>query len=237
MSRPATPVLGAAFAVALAGMIGTIAPVSGQTQTVETHASEAGCPMGDAAHGGWQAGSAGQLDQRDADAARAHGHRRHDAHRRTGPRHRAARAARRGVSRQGQRSESSRAAKGRRSRQARGARRTILHRKNFRGRRRCGRRLQRLLAGSRTERDPHRRRGAQLDHHRPAERPRAGPHGPWQEAARRDRGALPKVRGVRSPRDAAARRSLPAVVRIERRSADAAELLLQQQLHDRADAR
>ena len=35
MSRPATPVLGAAFAVALAGMIGTIAPVSGQTQTAK----------------------------------------------------------------------------------------------------------------------------------------------------------------------------------------------------------
>jgi hypothetical protein len=35
MSRPATPVLGAAFAVALAGMFGTIAPVSGQTQATK----------------------------------------------------------------------------------------------------------------------------------------------------------------------------------------------------------
>jgi hypothetical protein len=50
-------------------------------------------------------------------------------------------------------------AEGRRSRQARGARRTVLHRENFRGRGRCRRRLQRLLAGSRKERDPHRRRG------------------------------------------------------------------------------
>ena len=35
MSRSATPVLGAAFAFALAGMIGTIAPVSGQTQAAK----------------------------------------------------------------------------------------------------------------------------------------------------------------------------------------------------------
>ena len=106
MSRPATPFVGAAFAVALAGMIGTIAPVSGQTQTAKPAGPEASGPMGHAAHARRQAGSAGQLDQRDADAARAHGRRRRHADRRAGRGDRRPRAVRRGVSRQGQRSES-----------------------------------------------------------------------------------------------------------------------------------
>ena len=56
-----------------------------------------------------------------------------------------------------------------------------------------------------------------------------------KRAGRAARRAAKAVRRVRSPRGAAARRPLPAVVRIERRAADAAELLLQQQLHHRAD--
>ena len=47
--------------------------------------------------------------------------------------------------------------------------------------------------------------------------------------------AMQGARAVRSPRAAAAGRALPHVVRLERRAADAAELLLQQQLPDRAD--
>ena len=147
------------------------------------------------------------------------------------------RAVRRGVSRQGQRSESPRAAERWRGRQARPAGRTLLHRADCRSGRRRGRRLQRLLAGSRIERDPDRRRRAQLDHHRSAERPDSRAHRSGQEADGGDRGARPEVWRVRSSRNAAARRSLPAVVRIERRAADAAELFLQQQLQDRADAR
>ena len=153
------------------------------------------------------------------------------ADRRTGAEDRRPRAARRGISRQGQRSESPRAAEGWRGGQARRARRTIIHRADCRSGRRRRRRLQRLLAGSRTEGDPDRRRRAQLDHHRSAERPDSRAHRSWQEADGRDRRAQPQVRRVRSSGDAAARRSLPAVVRIERRAADAAELFLQQQLH------
>ena len=115
-----------------------------------------------------------------------------------------------------ERSEPARAAEGRR-------------RIDRRGRQR--RRLQQFLARSRRSRRGRQRRAAQLAHHRSAERPVPAL---TPEARQRQRGARwRRMRGrgpVRSPRAAAARRALHHVVRLERRAADAAELLLQQQL-------
>ena len=113
-----------------------------------------------------------------------------DADRRAGRGDRAARATRRRDPRQAERSRTAR----RRRRAAtpagsRAAGRAVVHRADFRGGRRRGGRLQRLLARSRPERHPHRRRGAQLDHHRPAERAAAGADRRRQEAAGRDRRA------------------------------------------------
>ena len=68
---------------------------------------------------------------------------------------------------------------------------------------------------------------------RPPESVRSG-QGPGGGAGR---AAAHARRRVRSPRVPAARRALPDVVRLERGAADAAQLLLQQQLPDRADAR
>ena len=66
--------------------------------------------------------------------------------------------------------------------------------------------------------------------------PAAHRRGP-RPAGRARASGLPAVRPVRQPREPAAGRALHRLVRIERRPADAAQLLLQQQLHDRADAR
>ena len=104
------------------------------------------------------------------------------------------------------------------------------------GRRRRGRRLQLVLGRSRRSRAAHRRPGAQLDHHRSAQRPHPGLHRGSARAhgeGRRD----PQGAGqrVRSSRAAPARRAVHHVVRQQRRAADAAELLLQQQLQHRAE--
>ena len=71
---------------------------------------------------------------------------------------------------------------------------------------------------------------------RSARRPRAGADARSAAAARRGAAAgKEEVRRVRSSGAARPGRALPDVVRLERRPADAAELLLQQQLPDRAD--
>ena len=173
MSRSATPFAGAAFAIALAGMFATMAPVSGQTQTAKPPVPKPAArwvmprtPDGKPdLQGNWTNETQTPLERMGAGGTTLTDEQ--------AKRDRRPRAVRRGVSRQGQRSESPRAAEGWRSRQAGRARRAILHRADCRSGGRRGRRLQRLLAGSRTERDPHRRRRAQLDHHRSAERPHA----------------------------------------------------------------
>ena len=126
-------------------------------------------------------------------------------------------------------------AQGRRSEVAGRAGPAVPHRADHRGRRRRRRRLQRLLACARHQGDQDRRRGAQLDHRRAGEWPHSAAHAGGPEARGRRHGCATAIRRIRSSRGAHAVGSLPDLVRVERRPADAAELLLQQQLHDRAD--
>ena len=91
-------------------------------------ATAQGQTVGRAAHARRQARPAGQLEQRDADAARADGHAGRDADRRRGRRHRGARARRRGVPRQAERPQSPDADQGRRQQGADRAGTTVVHR-------------------------------------------------------------------------------------------------------------
>ena len=189
MSRSATPFAGAAFAVALAGMFSTMAPVSGQTQTAKPPVPKPAArwvmprtPDGKPdLQGNWTNETQTPLERMGAggttltdDQARAIEQR-----------------AQLVEEYRDKASDPNRPAPpkgGEAGRLAAPGEQSFIE-KNFGSGRRRRRRLQRLLAGSRTERDPHRRRRAQLDHHRSAERPHARAHGSGQEAARRDRRA------------------------------------------------
>ena len=111
------------------------------------------------------------------------------------------------------------------------ARRRWLHRRG----RQC-RRLQQLLDRRGRSRGGGERRIPHVAHRRSARRARAGAHAGSARAPGGAREALPAVRRVRQPREPAAGRALHRFVRLERRAAHAAQLLLQQQLHHRADA-
>ena len=115
------------------------------------------------------------------------------------------------------------------------------------GRRGC-RRLQQLLARRRHEGRHGRRPEAHVDHRRSAGRPdstdeargaasgtpRSG-HAPSSPSAAEGANRRSRRR-LRRPRAAAARRTVPARIRLDLGSADAAQLLLQQPETDRADA-
>ena len=197
MSRQATPFVGAAFAVdAWPRLVAPALKSAARRQTAKPATAKPAtakpAAMGDAADAGRQAGPAGELDQRDADAARAHDRRRHHADRRAGAEDRRPRAVVEEY--RDKASDPNRPAPpkgGEAGRLAAPGERSFIEQiaEAAGG---GGGRLQRFLAGSRIEGDPDRRRRAQLDHHRSAERPDSRAHRPRQEADGRDRRAQPK---------------------------------------------